>query len=209
MGDKDLLELIVKGTQDFIQMGGYIMPPLLLMTMALWYALGDRYYAINRGRNAKLRPLIKKYLKNPEKKVKGIIDGAIMQAIEIGRNEKIKNKRAYLDEAFYPYEIELRKHKKLIFTLVAAAPLAGLLGTVTGMIETFDSLASSSLFSASGGGIAGGISQALFTTQMGLVVSIPGLITSRILDREEELIIQELDQLKDIFCCKEIVLEDL
>ena len=209
MSDADLLQLLIEGSRDFIQMGGYIMPPLLLMTMTLWYALGDRYYAINRGRSAKLRPLIKKYLKNPDKSVKGIIDGAILQAIEIGQNEQITNKRAYLDEAFYPYEKELRKHKKLIFTLVAAAPLAGLLGTVTGMIETFDSLASSNLFSASGGGIAGGISQALFTTQMGLVVSIPGLITSRILDREEELISQELGQIKDIFCCKEIVLEDL
>ena len=60
------------------------------------------------------------------------------------------------------------------------APLAGLLGTVAGMIETFDSLGSMSLFSQSGG-VAGGISQALISTQMGLAVAIPGLLAGRIL----------------------------
>jgi biopolymer transport protein ExbB len=207
--NQSIYEFLVEGIIDFIQMGGYVMPPLFIMTLTLWYMLGYRYYSINRGRKAYLRPLIKKYLKNPDKKVKGIIDGAILKAIEISHDERILNKRAYLDEAFYPYQKDLTRYKKVIFTLVAAAPLAGLLGTVTGMIETFDSLASSSLFSASGGGIAGGISQALFTTQMGLVISVPGLIVSKILDREEEVIQKELDQIKDIFCCDEIYLEDL
>jgi biopolymer transport protein ExbB len=86
--------------------------------------------------------------------------------------------------------------------LVAAAPLIGLLGTVIGMIETFDSLADAELFSQSGG-IAGGISQALFTTQLGLVVAVPGLIIGRILDRKADKMLLDLDQIKDILCVKE------
>jgi len=67
------------------------------------------------------------------------------------------------------------------------------------MIETFDSLGDMSLYSQSGG-IAGGISQALFTTQMGLAVSIPGLVVNGILHRRQKDIELELAQIKDILC---------
>jgi biopolymer transport protein ExbB len=61
------------------------------------------------------------------------------------------------------------------------------------MIETFDSLAEMSLFSQSGG-IAGGISEALFTTQMGLIVAVPGVLLGRILDRRAERLAEEIEQ---------------
>jgi biopolymer transport protein ExbB len=67
------------------------------------------------------------------------------------------------------------------------------------MIETFDSLGNMSLFSQSGG-IAGGISQALFTTQMGLVVAVPGLIIGKMLDRQQDNLERELDQITDLVC---------
>jgi biopolymer transport protein ExbB len=56
-----------------------------------------------------------------------------------------------------------------------------------------------SLFSQSGG-IAGGISQALFTTQMGLSVAVPGLVIGSLLDKRQATMARELDQLKDILC---------
>ena len=67
------------------------------------------------------------------------------------------------------------------------------------MIETFDSLGNMSLFSQSGG-IAGGISQALITTQMGLAVAIPGLIVNGTLNRKQKDIELELAQMKDVLC---------
>ncbi|MEC8278749.1 MAG: MotA/TolQ/ExbB proton channel family protein, partial [Myxococcota bacterium] len=63
----------------------------------------------------------------------------------------------------------------------AVAPLLGLLGTVGGMIETFEGLGQQQLYTQSGG-VAGGIASALLTTQLGLVVSVPALIASRIID---------------------------
>jgi biopolymer transport protein ExbB len=61
----------------------------------------------------------------------------------------------------------------VLSALTAAAPLLGLLGTVMGMMDTFAAV------SARGGGaavsVAGGISEALITTQFGLVVAIPGV----------------------------------
>jgi biopolymer transport protein ExbB len=68
----------------------------------------------------------------------------------------------------------LDRDLKFINVTVAAAPLWGLLGTVTGMLTTFDGL------SKGGGGdktmnvVAGGISEALITTETGLMVALPG-----------------------------------
>lgn len=70
-----------------------------------------------------------------------------------------------------------------ITTLVAAAPLLGLLGTVGGMIELFDALDGDAAVVQ--GSVAAGISRALVTTQLGLVVGIPGLIAARVLARRE------------------------
>ena len=58
--------------------------------------------------------------------------------------------------------------------LTVVAPLLGLLGTVTGMIETFQMI---TLFGAGDPRImAGGISEALVTTMLGLTVAIPGSV---------------------------------
>jgi biopolymer transport protein ExbB/TolQ len=81
--------------------------------------------------------------------------------------------------------LELDRHSGLIRTLATVAPLLGLLGTVGGMIETFDALATMTLFRSSGG-VAGGISEALVSTQVGLVVALPGLIAGRLLDRRAD-----------------------
>lgn len=58
---------------------------------------------------------------------------------------------------------------------VAAAPLVGLLGTVTGMLTTFDALATGAGGQKTMGMIAGGISEALITTETGLLIALPGL----------------------------------
>jgi biopolymer transport protein ExbB len=61
----------------------------------------------------------------------------------------------------------------VLAALTASAPLLGLLGTVTGMIATFTAVASSSGETAQR--VASGISQALITTQFGLIIAIPGV----------------------------------
>lgn len=60
----------------------------------------------------------------------------------------------------------------LLGALVAAAPLLGLLGTVLGMIQTFDAVGARSADTAEM--VASGISQALITTQVGLLAALPG-----------------------------------
>lgn len=70
-----------------------------------------------------------------------------------------------------PFERDLRAMK----VCVSAAPLVGLLGTVTGMLATFAALASGSGGDKTMSMVAGGISEALITTETGLVIALPGL----------------------------------
>lgn len=187
----------------YMNSGGFVMWPLALSVIVLWYALGYRYDTLKRGSNATVRNLVRKYQEGIRTESKGMIDGAIIEAIGIVKTYGHTHAtRSYLDDAFNSYTVAIKKYTVLIRMLVAAAPLIGLLGTVIGMIETFDSLADAELFSQTGG-IAGGISQALFTTQLGLVVAVPGLIIGRILDRKADKMLLDLDQIKDILCVKE------
>jgi len=75
----------------------------------------------------------------------------------------------------------------------ATAPLLGLLGTVAGMIRTFNVITVSGTGDAKP--LAGGISEALITTLFGLVVAIPALIIHALLSRRSQGIIQNTEKL--------------
>lgn len=75
-----------------------------------------------------------------------------------------------------------RRPLPIIATLAGLAPLLGLLGTVVGIMETFDALAESS-GAAMASRMAAGISRALVTTQAGLVTALPLLFVHRALAR--------------------------
>lgn len=81
----------------------------------------------------------------------------------------------------------MHKHKLdywlgAIAMTAAVSPLLGLLGTVSGMIETFKLM---TLFGASdASAVSGGISEALVTTELGLVVAIPALLMNALLSRK-------------------------
>jgi len=81
-----------------------------------------------------------------------------------------------------PFERDLRVMK----VCVSAAPLLGLLGTVTGMLSTFGALASGSGGEKTMALVAEGISVALVTTETGLVVALPGLFFQYQLARTHE-----------------------
>ena len=184
---------------EYYLMGGFVMPALVSITFLLWYGLACRYFALQTTTKDP-RVLIRNADKNEFRQ--GVMGEAVKIAYILSC--KIKNKkelRSNIDEEFRGIAISINEYKTFVMSLVAIAPLLGLLGTVDGMIETFDSLGDMALFSSTGG-IAGGISKALFTTQMGLVISIPGLILGRILDRKQANIIRELDQVKDLYCAK-------
>lgn len=174
------------------------MPPLVLCTLLLWYGVGYRFWVMKDPKVMGVRDMLKYYQEDTNKPAKNIVARAIQQGIAL-KKQGVRNLRRHLDAAFYDYEREIREFSVLVRVVILISPLLGLLGTVIGMIETFDSLATMTLHSQSGG-IAGGIAQALFTTQMGLTVAIPGLLAHSFLNRKQHQIEQDLSQIKDLLC---------
>jgi len=185
--------------------GGIIMWILFALNFFLWYGLGYRYFVLKRGTKGTVRRLIEKHEKRGDKQnMRGLLDYATVDALEAASEAKAigANVRKHITGVLLPYYSEINTYRVLIKTIVVLAPLIGLLGTVVGMIETFDALQSSSMFSQ-GTSISGGISKALFTTELGLVVAVPGLIFGRVLDRQTERYEIEFEQITDIIATKD------
>jgi biopolymer transport protein ExbB len=86
----------------------------------------------------------------------------------------------------------LERFLTTLSVLAAVAPLLGLLGTVTGMIHTFEGI---TLFGTGDPRMmSGGISEALITTQLGLAVAIPVIIAHHIFDRRVEKMMGDMDE---------------
>lgn len=189
----------------FMNSGGAIMWVLFGLNLMLWYGLGYRYFTLKRGTQGNIRRLIEKHEERGNEKVYvGLLDFAVRDSLAAAQSARAKalKPREYIYDALFPYVRVVTKYSVLVKTIVMLAPLVGLLGTVIGMIETFDALQSSSMFSQ-GDSIAGGISKALFTTELGLVVAVPGLLLGRILDKKEEQFTQEFEQIADIISTKD------
>lgn len=100
--------------------------------------------------------------------------GRIMMAYEDHKSEDLETLQLHLDEAVLKEIPPLERGLNLIKVLAAVAPLMGLLGTVIGMIVTFQAI---TLFGTGDPKLmAGGISQALITTVLGLIAAVPLLI---------------------------------
>jgi biopolymer transport protein ExbB len=97
-----------------------------------------------------------------------------------------------LDDAILKEMPALEKHLSLLKLLSGVAPLMGLLGTVTGMILTFQAI---TLYGTGDPKLmAGGISQALITTVLGLVVAIPILLLHTVAATRSREIVQVLEE---------------
>jgi biopolymer transport protein ExbB len=95
---------------------------------------------------------------------------------------------AQLEDVLAKAAPALEKNLSIIKLLAAVAPLLGLLGTVIGMIETFQAI---TLFGTGDPKLmAGGISQALVTTMLGLIAAVPLLFVHNILDSRSRAISQ-------------------
>ncbi len=117
-----------------------------------------------------------------------------MQAtlLNIAHNEPLPSQRD--DQLFMQLQDDRRWLDRWIGAIAitaAVSPLLGLLGTVSGMIETFKMM---TLF---GSGdpevVSGGIAQALVTTELGLVVAIPALILNAVLSRRAKTYYNDLE----------------
>jgi biopolymer transport protein ExbB len=86
--------------------------------------------------------------------------------------------------------------QRFLFILASSAPLIGLLGTVAGMLRTFDGLSMQDSYKMDL--VAGGISQALVTTQAGLLIAIPAIAMIHLLNRRKKDWLQCINRLESL-----------
>jgi len=182
------------------QDGGAVMPGLALSAVLLWYTIGVRVVLVRRGDG---RPLDRLLLAHRQALSEGrplpAQGGVGTAAARAARVMAHPSPQAHhrLQAMLGDLRQDLGRGATLLHSVCLIAPLLGLLGTVGGMMETSDSLAEMALFSQ-GGGVAGGVAQALLTTQVGLVVAIPGILAERLLNRRQINLKSELDELLDV-----------
>ena len=181
---------------SYIERGGFVSYPLVAIFFIVTYTSGYRLFILYKGRRLSMRPLF-----NEPQMGCGSIQFDFLNSLY-----KLKGRdlRRSVEGLILDFTQEIHRYSKTLHTAVLLAPLLGLLGTVAGMVETFSSLSGGNLFSTTGG-IAGGISQALITTQFGLIVAIPGIFISRYLGHLEKKTHSDFLQLGELFIHQRIM----
>ncbi len=172
---------------NYIKSGGVVMVPILIVSFVMWVLIFNRVifmqrlYVKNISRKA-AGELVKHNLW-PETKYKGA-NSLLVNEFLMHRSFDRDLDDFILDETVLRLTGSMDKYLSAITMLSAVAPLLGLLGTVIGMMDTFEVI---TLFGTGNArAMAGGISVALITTQTGLMVSIPGLYMSGWLKRRAQ-----------------------
>lgn len=181
--------------------GGPVMIPILLLGAVALAIFFWKWLQISRVRTAGAADLQvilgaigqrdRTRARQHAESILGPVGEMLRAAIEHSRERK-----EYIEEVMYERMLSTKPRlEKLLPYLAlsaAAAPLLGLLGTVTGMINTFN------MITVFGTGdprtLAGGISEALITTEFGLVVAIPSLLLHAVLSRKVRGVLGSMEQ---------------
>jgi biopolymer transport protein ExbB len=164
---------IIAQAVDIFVDGGPLMIPLAIQAIIIYYCVIALY----------LELLLRRFDKRDESQWRHWIDRPDEAQGELGdiirfassRASSTASLRTAFDEIRGDYIPKINSRIRFSMVIVSTAPLAGLLGTVTGMLTTFNGLASSA-GSSTASLVAGGIAEALITTMTGLVIAIPGIV---------------------------------
>lgn len=179
---------------DIFRNGGPVMAALAGVALLLYTtSLVAVIFVLKGNLSTKRRDQWERWIEHPEEG-EGRLGEIIRYAVE-GPRLSVKRVQRRFDEVF---DVLIRKvDQKLIIiaTLIAAAPMTGLLGTVLGMLSMFDGL-------SAGGGkqsmemISAGMKEALFTTLTGLVVALPGMFFALVVREKRNQLATVLSQLQ-------------
>ena len=175
--------------------GGWLMIPLfglavLLYASAFQLILYVRRINLDGGKATFWWDWVRK----PE-----LAEGRVAEIIEYTQSDVSSSKqvRNRFDEIRIAVVDLIDRRTKFVATLVAAAPLLGLLGTVMGMLQTFFGISTSG-GSETAGEVAAGISEALVTTQTGLTLALPGLFMVMMIQRQRHHLEAKLARLESL-----------
>ena len=160
----DFIALPFEWIRDFMDLGGPVLYLIAGLLLVMWFMILERIM----------------YFRGPHKE-------AVKAAIDEweGRSERISwAAHQVREELVSSVAVKMRENLSMIQACVALAPLFGLLGTVTGMIEVFQVMAVNGTSNARA--MAGGVSQATVPTMAGMVAALSGLFLSFWLQRKYE-----------------------
>ncbi|MEZ0574767.1 MotA/TolQ/ExbB proton channel family protein [Halodesulfovibrio aestuarii] len=157
--------------------GGLVLLPILLTGFIMWWIILAKLCKLIQFHNAERSVQELKHNPPPEWHWQYYL----AQQFTTLRCEDDTVNHAVMDTLRDACSAQLGKGVTTIAVLAATAPLLGLLGTVIGMISTFTTI--SEFGAGNARGLAYGISQALITTQCGLLVAIPGYLAVTMLQR--------------------------
>ena len=200
-GDSLKVEESRKTLYEHIKSGGFVMIPILAIAGIALILIIWKFFSL-RNLSVDLSIFIEPIL---EKLRDGNIHGAELVTLELPqtlrpilaegiehRNAPKENIEEIIHERVLACIPVLEHHLGTLAVLGGVAPLLGLLGTVTGMIHTFQ------LVTIFGTGdaklLSSGISEALVTTEFGLAIAIPVLLAHAFLSRRVRTIIGNLER---------------
>ncbi|OHE89155.1 MAG: flagellar motor protein MotA [Verrucomicrobia bacterium RIFCSPLOWO2_12_FULL_64_8] len=175
--------LMGQSPMELFKAGGPIMWPILLVSFLFLTVTVERLLFIFRENSNRDRETVEKILEKVDHRD---VDGAMA----LGSKSRdfvakillyaLSNKDTSLSNAFIrASNQELSRFQQGLATLdtcITAAPLLGLLGTVTGMMNTFGALGSGGDIAANASKITGGVAEALIATACGLAIAVTALM---------------------------------
>jgi len=188
--------------RDHLVSGGFVMVPLLLI--GLLAALLAVWKVISLGKirtppDAVLDNVAQRVREGRTEEAQALVDAIappFRSVLQTGIDHR-ELRRDHLEEILHERALAtlpaLDRHLGMLAVLGGVAPLLGLLGTVTGMIHTFELV---TLFGTGDAKLlSGGISEALVTTETGLVIAVPVLLVHAYLTRRARSIVARLEQM--------------
>lgn len=194
-----------KNLLDVMHDGGPLMYPIGLCSFVLFVFVFERFISLRRGRVIP-RPFVKRMLEqlkegqlDREKALQLCEDNRSPVAVVFAAAVKkwgrtsVEVEQAILDSGERVTN-QLRRHLRLFSGISQVSPLLGLLGTVVGMIMSFNAISSSDAMGQREL-LAGGIAQALLTTAAGMFVAIPALMAYLYFVGRVDGLVTEIDSL--------------
>jgi biopolymer transport protein ExbB len=181
-------------TWEYLSQGGWVMVPMAAASLVMWAMILERFSTYRRlgGKDIEAIDALQALEGEPVPDRGRGMRRVLLEGFLAARSGVDNLDRIVLRSITEKNRRQLRKKLAFIAVLAGVAPLLGLLGTVLGMIQTFEVIA---IFGTSNAkAMAGGISVALVTTQSGLVVAIPGLLVSGFLTRRARRLESALDE---------------
>lgn len=185
-------------------LGPFLYPLGLCSIVLVWFSI-ERMVVLRRGRVIP-RPFVKRFFEHldegkldPKSALKlceengSPIAFIFAHGIRKWGKSSVEVEQAIIDGGERQVS-QLRKHLRVINGVATVSPLLGLLGTVVGMIESFNTIATKAAMGKSEE-LAAGIGLALLTTAVGLMIAIPSLIMYMYLSGRVDALVIEMDGL--------------